>query len=144
MGKPLPRPEGGTYALDYTPRPQFVAFHERKQRNAVMICHRRAGKTIACALDLIMRALAHSKTPEGKFAFISPTYTQAKDICWEYLKHYSAPFLRETPNESELRVNFWNGSQVRLYGGDNPDALRGLGFDAVVFDEYADCSPGRT
>jgi phage terminase large subunit len=77
----------------------------------------------------------------GRFAFIGPTYTLVKDVVWLYLKDYSRPFLSETPNESELRVNSWNASQIRLYGGDNPDSLRGLGFDMVVFDEYADCPP---
>jgi hypothetical protein len=30
---------------------------------------------------------------------------------------------------------------VRLYGADNPDALRGIYFDGVVLDEYADMDP---
>jgi hypothetical protein len=75
------------------------------------------------------------------FGFVSPTYTQSKDVAWEYLKSYSRPFLSETPNESELRVDLWNGSRIRLYGADNPDSLRGLGFDGLVVDEYADVSP---
>src|SRR5262249_35313469 len=31
--------------------------------------------------------------------------------------------------------------QVRLYGADNPDALRGIYLDGVVLDEYADMDP---
>jgi len=89
-----------------------------------------------------MRAIAHSSSkPPGRFGFISPTYTQSKDVAWEYLKSYSRPFVSELPNESELRVDLWNGSRIRLYGADNPDSLRGLGFDAIVIDEYADVSP---
>jgi phage terminase large subunit len=100
-----------------------------------------------------MRAIAHSSSkPPGRFGFISPTYTQSKDVAWEYLKSYSRPFLSETPNESELRVDLWNGSRIRLYGADNPDSLRGLGFDGLVIDESADKkfrlprrnSPGRS
>jgi hypothetical protein len=30
---------------------------------------------------------------------------------------------------------------VRLYGADNPDALRGIGLDGVILDEYADMRP---
>jgi phage terminase large subunit len=33
-------------------------------------------------------------------------------------------------------VDFPNGSQVRLYGADNPDALRGIYLDGVVPDEF--------
>jgi phage terminase large subunit len=44
-------------------------------------------------------------------------------------------------HESELRVDYANGGQVRLYGADNPDALRGIYLDGVVLDEYADMDP---
>ena len=61
------------------------------------MCHRRAGKTVATLNDLIMRA---AQTPNGRFAYIAPFYSQAKDVAWEYLKHYAAPLLADTPNES--------------------------------------------
>ena len=135
MGKSLPTPEG-PLTFDYVPRPQFRPYHERRQRHAVQICHRRAGKTVACINELLMRAIAHPvpRKPPGRFGFVSPTYTQSKDVAWEYLKSYSRPFLSEIPNESELRVDLWNGSRIRLYGADNPDSLRGLGFDGLVID----------
>jgi hypothetical protein len=40
-----------------------------------------------------------------------------------------------------LRVDYPNGSQVRLFGADNYEALRGLRFDGVVLDEYANFDP---
>jgi hypothetical protein len=111
MGKALPLPEGGTLVLDYAPRPQFVPYHERRQRNAVMICHRRCGKTIATIADLVMRAIAHSQKKEpGRFAFVSPTYTQSKDVAWQYLKTLRArspagvrPLVRPTPTMTKPR-----------------------------------------
>ncbi len=39
-------------------------------------------------------------------------------------------------NEAELRVDYPNGAQIRLYGADNPDSLRGIYLDGVVPDEY--------
>lgn len=72
-----------------------------------------------------------------RFAYIAPTYTQAKAVAWDYAKHFAAPVIDHGVNESELRIDFQsNGSQVRLFGADNPDSLRGLYFDGVVFDEY--------
>jgi hypothetical protein len=41
---------------------------------------------------------------------------------------------------SELR-DLINGSMIRLYGADNPDALRGPYLDGVVLDEFADMKP---
>ena len=51
------------------------------------------------------------------------------------------PLLAKPPNESELRVDLVNGSMIRLYGADNPDALRGPYLDGVVLDEFADMKP---
>ena len=44
-------------------------------------------------------------------------------------------------HETELKVDLWNGSRIQIFGADNPDSLRGLGFDGVVLDEFALMSP---
>ena len=44
-------------------------------------------------------------------------------------------------NESELRIDFSNGSRIRLFGADNADSLRGLFFDGIIADEYGDWKP---
>jgi len=44
-------------------------------------------------------------------------------------------------SESELAVELHNGNRIRLYGADNPDALRGIYLDGVVLDEFADIRP---
>jgi len=132
--------EPGVAALYYFPRDQFIPFHDRRQRWAVLVAHRRAGKTVAAVLDAIKSAMK-CKSPDGRFAYISPLWKQSKDVAWDYLKHYSRPLLARPPNESELRVDLLNGSRVRLYGADNPDALRGIGLDGVILDEYADMRP---
>lgn len=124
---------------EYKPRPQFAGFHERDKRWAVIVAHRRAGKTVACVMELLTRALATNKTA-GRYAYIAPFYSQAKQTAWDYLKAYSADVARNV-NESELWVELVNGSRVRLYGADNPDALRGIYLDGVVLDEYADMRP---
>ena len=43
--------------LQYEPRNQFRPFHHRNQRWAIIVAHRRAGKTVATINDLIWRAL---------------------------------------------------------------------------------------
>jgi phage terminase large subunit len=106
----------------------------------VLVCHRRAGKTVATLNDLIRGAVNECK-PEGRYAFIFPQRNQAKDTAWHYLRRYAEPLLAKPPNESELRVDLVNGSMVRLYGADNPDALRGPYLDGVVLDEFADMKP---
>lgn len=126
--------------LDYAPRRQFNNYHNRTQRWACLVAHRRAGKTVATINDKIKRAVQEAK-PDGRYAYIAPLYNQAKDIAWAYLKHYAYPLLADSPNETELRVDLVNGSRIRLYGADNPDRLRGIYLDGVTLDEFGDMKP---
>jgi phage terminase large subunit len=126
--------------IDYTPRTQFAAFHERTERFAIGVAHRRAGKTVASINDLIRR-VATCPHPSARGAYIAPLYNQAKDVAWSYLKQYAAPLLAKPPNEGELYVDLITGGRIRLYGADNPDRLRGIYLDEVVLDEYADMRP---
>jgi len=128
-----------TIKLKYRPRTVFADFHERTQRWAVLVAHRRAGKTVACINDLIRRALLENKK-DARYGYLAPYYSQSKTIAWDYLMRYSEPF-RVSANQSELWVELFNGAKIRLFGADNPDALRGLYLDGVVLDEYADMKP---
>lgn len=129
-----------TIDLGYRARRQFVPFHARKKRWGCIVAHRRAGKTVACIMDLVDAALRCDK-PNARFAYIAPQYNQAKDVAWAYLKQYTAPIPSMGHNETELRVDLPNGSRIRLYGADNYDRLRGLYFDGVILDEYGDMDP---
>ena len=127
------------YRYPYKSRDAFLDFHQRKERWAVLVCHRRAGKTVATIADIIRRAI-HEKKPDGRYAYIAPYYAQAKNIAWDYLLKFAEPAIVKA-NQSELWVELVNGAKIRLFGADNPDALRGLYLDGVVLDEYADMKP---
>lgn len=132
--------EQQTIDLGYRPRDQFIAFHTRKQRWSCIVAHRRAGKTVACIVDLIDAALRSDKN-KPRFAYIAPYYAQAKDVAWAYLKEYTAGLPGVSINEGELRVDLHNGARIRLYGADNYDRLRGIYLDGAVLDEFADMDP---
>ena len=72
---------------------------------------------------------------------MAPFRNQAREIAWAYLKHYSAALPGREVNESTLSVTVPGGARVRIFGADNPDALRGLYFDGVVLDEVAQMKP---
>lgn len=128
--------------IPYTPRPQFEAYHDRTERFAKIVAHRRFGKTVGCLNDLIKRALCSTRVqPPPRYAYIAPTYTQAKDVAWNYLKFYSAPIPGLKMSESELWIEYPNGARIRLYGADNYERMRGLYFDDVVIDEPAQFDP---
>jgi phage terminase large subunit len=96
------------------------------------------GKTVSAINHLIKAAIECDK-PNPRFAYIAPTYGQAKRVAWDYLQEYTRP-LGATYNVSELRADFW-GRRISLYGSDNPDSLRGQYFDGVVIDEVGDQNP---
>jgi hypothetical protein len=125
--------------LDYQPRDVFLPFHERTQRWAIIVAHRRCGKTVACINDLIYKAIMEGKE-DGRYAYLAPYYAQAKSIAFDYLMRFSEP-VRVNHNVSELWVELVNGARIRLFGADNADSLRGLYLDGVVLDEYADMKP---
>ena len=112
--------------IDYAPREQFLAYHNRTQRFTAIVAHRRAGKTVACINDLLKAALT-CKREGGRFGYIAPHFNQVKDIAWAYLKRFAEPVLRYggKVNESELRLELPDGARIRLCGAANPDRLRG-------------------
>jgi phage terminase large subunit len=126
--------------IPYKPREHQLRVHQllEGKRFAVVVAHRRFGKTVAALNHLIREAVLNEKeTP--RYAYIAPTYGQAKRVAWDYLVKYTTP-LGGTNNISELRVDFW-GRRIQLYGSDNPDSLRGQYFDGVIIDEVGDQNP---
>jgi hypothetical protein len=126
--------------IAYKPREQQLAIHELmdSKRFGVVVAHRRMGKTVSAINHLIKEAILNQKEAP-RYAYIAPTYGQAKRVAWDYLVKYAEP-LGGTSNISELRVDFW-GRRIQLFGSDNPESLRGQYFDGVILDEIGDQNP---
>ena len=123
--------------INYKPRKHAEAYHDRTERFAVLVAHRRFGKTVAAINDLIRACFAVDKK-DVRVAYIAPYLSQAKAVAWDYALEYTIDIPDIKINHSELRIDFNNGSRFRLYGADNYNAMRGLYFDAIVCDEMAD------
>lgn len=126
--------------IPYKPRPAQLQIHEAvdQHRFVVGVAHRRMGKTVAALNQLIKSSLENGQQ-SPRYAYIAPTYSQAKRVAWDYLTHFVRPLNAEA-NIAELRVDFL-GRRIQLYGSDNPDSLRGQYFDGVVLDEIGDQNP---
>jgi len=126
--------------IAYKPREQQLAIHDLmdSKRFGVVVAHRRMGKTVSAINHLIKDAVLNQKEAP-RYAYIAPTYGQAKRVAWDYLVKYAEP-LGGTSNISELRVDFW-GRRIQLFGSDNPETLRGQYFDGVILDEIGDQNP---
>lgn len=122
--------------LGFTPRPWQAQVFLSLLRFAILVVHRRGGKTLLAIMRLIDAALTCTRE-RGQYAYIAPELKQAKGISWDYLKAYSLRVPGTIVNESELWVKFPNGARIRLFGADNPNSLRGYYFDGAVVDEVA-------
>ena len=129
----------------YTPRPLQAVLHRSLKRFNVIICHRRFGKTIFSINEIIDQAL-RCKKKNPQYAYIAPTYGQAKRVVWDYLKEYTKHIPGVETNESELTVRIHRADtqdtiKIILLGAENPGSLRGIYLDGVILDEFAECDP---
>src|SRR4051812_37013931 len=91
-------------------------------RFRVVVAGRRWGKTQLARAELVVRAL---KAP-GRYWYVAPTLKDAKDIFWADLKEAIDPsWMAGSPNESELKVVLRTGAEIRLFGAEDPNSLRG-------------------
>ena len=109
-----------------------------ESRFRIFVAGRRTGKTY-----LSVRELARfARHPNRKILYIAPTYQMCRDIIWKDIQTRlnKLNWIAKT-NESRLELTLVNGSTISLKSGDNPDTLRGGGYDFVVFDETQDLKP---
>ena len=109
--------------IPYKPRKWAKAFHGAVPRWIVLVLHRRAGKTTAILNHLQRDAL---RVDGSAYAFIAPTYKQAKRIAWDILKDIARVVPGADANEAELIMRYPNGSKIFLAGSENVDSLRGI------------------
>ena len=128
--------------IPYAPREVFKRFHRRKERFALTVAHRRAGKTVATVNDDIKRLLSNTRTfPVPQGVFISPTFSQSKRNAWPYAKHYTQDLPGIKAMEGDLTLMLPNGGRYIFAGSDNFDSLRGLYLDVATLDEFGSQNP---
>jgi hypothetical protein len=146
----------------YVPRPLQHKLHNQLRRFNVLVCHRRFGKTVFSINEMIDKGLKNN-LHNPQYAYIAPTYKQARMIAWEYLKQYTEnlpgvevrkgdlsvvihrPGVPASVDKRTGKVLEWKKRPDKitfmLLGADNPDSLRGLYLDGCIMDEYAQCDP---
>lgn len=135
--------------IPYRPRPLWASvIHPAldSHRFAVLVCHRRFGKTVGTVNQMIKRAIQCDKAAPH-YCYVAPYRNQAKMIAWQYLLHYTSVIPGVKKNESDLFVELppkkpgWPGARLYIIGADHPDALRGTYWDGAILDEYAQIKP---
>ena len=130
--------DGPPISTGYVPHQYQLDVHNSLKRFNVLVCHRRWGKTVLACNTLINAALT---IDEGTFAYVAPYLKQARQVSWDIIHSHCMKIPGVHDNRSEGSFTFPNGSKIVLYGSDNDQAMRGLGFTGVVADEVADFRP---
>ncbi len=83
---------------------------------------------------LLMSAL-RSTNKAPRYAYIAPTFKQAKSIAWDYMKQYTSLIPGVKFNETELRCDLPNGFDGEKYRREHP---RQYHYDFEMKEEYID------
>jgi len=125
--------------LPYKPRKWQVRCHAQHHRFKVLALHRRAGKTEFALQELVDCAIS-TKRDKTLFVYMAPLLKQAKLIAWDRLKQIVRAIPGAKINESELYAEL-GAARIQVFGGDNPDGMRGVRLDGAVIDEVAQIKP---
>lgn len=109
-----------------------------RARFNVVPAGRRSGKTeLVGKRKVILAAIRGTKFPDPRFFCAAPTRDQAKRIYWSDLKRMTPlHLLSRQPIETELKLQFINGSEIHVLGMDKPERIEGTPWDGGVLDEY--------
>ena len=132
----LAKSEEKTFKLEDVCFDKQLAFINDPHPFVTAVCSVRAGKTTACAFDLIYTALT---TPRIVCLYITLARTNAKRIIWPELVRINRDYeLGGKVNESELSIKFKNDSIVYASGAKDKSEIekfRGLALKLCYIDE---------
>jgi phage terminase large subunit len=114
-------------------------------KRAACVWHRRAGKD-SSSLNFAAVA-AHQRV--GTIWHMLPTLNQAKKVVWKGIDKHGRRMIdqafpketRASTNESDMAIEFKNGSIWQCVGSDNYDSLVGTNPIGVIFSEYSVADP---
>ncbi len=124
--------------LDSTQQEMVKAYKESESTFYIWLCSRRLGKSHSLWAMSVEAALSQ---PNSRILYLSKTTDNVKEI----VNQVAIGVLDSCPAEimPTLKVGdnkyvFNNGSEIRIKGLDTtgPDAIRGVGADLVVLDEF--------
>ena len=126
--------------IPYRPRRHFLKLHASEKRWIFVCAHRRAGKTVALANQLIRAAYLNPRQwPPPRYGYVGPSFEQAKDLVWSLPEaiHLArstacATSKANSPSSSPTTARSSNSTAAcRAY-----ERMRGMYFDGIVLDEY--------
>ena len=122
--------------FNYHPHPAQCRIHQARDKRFRTVCTgRRFGKTLCLAAELLDRG---GSEKAGEYGWVAPTYNVA-DRGIEAIRLIADGAI-EVSGRAPSRVEFRSKigtSRIWFLSADNPDNIRGFGFQGVVIDEAA-------
>lgn len=121
----------------YTPHRGQRRIHKRKIRFRVVACGRRFGKTLMACNEIVKFALDHRN---ANCAWVAPWFRQSK-IAYRLIRRAFAKTGNRViihKSDTDLRLEFANGSVIQFFSAENYDSIRGDGYHFLVIDEAGD------
>jgi hypothetical protein len=123
----------------------FRAHFVHGKKFLIQVNHRRSGKTKG-AVNFVLSA-AFQRV--GVYYYIFPELKQARNVVWQgigkdgrrFLDDIPKKLIKGRPNNSQMRIQFINGSELILAGGDRYDKLMGTNPAGIILDEYSIMNP---
>jgi len=131
-------PGNNIVTLDYAPHAAQMQIHRARDKRFRMVCTgRRFGKTLCLAAELLDRGGCEKG---GDYGWVAPTYNVAERGI-EAFRKFGFGFVQES-GRTPCRVEFqgcdgFPRTRIWFLSADNPDNMRGFGFQGLVIDEAA-------
>lgn len=121
----------------YTPHVGQKPVHLSHARFKVVSTGRQFGKSTMGLNEIGAKAW---ETPNGRFWFISPIYSQAKDQFRRLLKILPEEIITKF-SETELRIELIQGAVIEFKSGETFENLRGATLHGIFLDEMREQHP---
>ena len=122
--------------LNYVPHPAQMEIHKARDSRFRTVCTgRRFGKTLCMAAELLDRGCGEAG---GDYCWVAPTYGIA-DRGIDAFKEIAPGFVRIVGRMPSCAIFEGVKGLCRVFflSSDNPDSIRGFGFQGMVVDEAA-------
>jgi phage terminase large subunit len=122
----------------------IMRYFDNGGRRAVWVVHRRGGKDNT----MLNQVAKMGQRRIGAYWHMFPTHRQARKAIWDgidkttgkrYIDQAFPEAVRESTNNTEMKIIFRNGSLFQLLGSDNYDSNVGANPVHVTFSEWSLC-----
>lgn len=113
--------------MNYTPRLVFKDFHNSNFKRALMVCHRRAGKTVASAAETMKRA--YNGPDDGQYIWLSPLGEQSILNAANIFRNLDDQGYIDSFSPNQGIITLANGAQIQLGGDRTAEKYRGRRLD---------------